>query len=170
MGRIAKLLSFVRAVRNGAKLSDVKFDPGGGPNVTGVHYADSGDDAQPLPGDYVALVRDVGTGRESVLGYLDPKNQQKAGPGDKRIYARNSGGTQVVEVWLKSDGSAIIQNSTGVFTLQPDGEFNINGARITTSGDLITASGVSLDNHYHTQGADSDGDSEQPTEPPTATE
>lgn len=46
----------------------------------------------------------------------------------------------------------------------------INGATITQGGDVITAAGVSLNNHYHTQGNDSDGDAEQDTSPSVATE
>jgi hypothetical protein len=53
MGLIAKLLSFVRVERNGAKINDVKVDPGGGPNITAEHFAPIGDDAHPLPGDFV---------------------------------------------------------------------------------------------------------------------
>ena len=69
MGRIAKLLSFVRVVRNGANLSDVKVDPGGGANITAEHFATPGDDSHPMPNDYVALSADSGTGRESAIGY-----------------------------------------------------------------------------------------------------
>lgn len=39
----------------------------------------------------------------------------------------------------------------------------INGAQITPSGDVITANGNSIDNHYHTQENDSDNDAQQPT-------
>ena len=70
MGRIAKLLSFLRTSRNEAKISDVKVDPGGGPNITAEHFAAAGDDSHPLPGDYVALNTDSGSGRESAIGYL----------------------------------------------------------------------------------------------------
>lgn len=170
MGRVTRLLSFVRGAVGGDKVSDVKADPGGGANITAQHFSSPGDDAVPLPGDYVAISAAAGSGRGSAVGYLDPLNEQKAERGEKRIYARDVEGAQVVEVWLKRDGTAIIQNSAGVFTLQPDGEFNINGARITTGGDVITASGVSLDNHPHNQGSDSGGDSEQPTDAPTPTE
>ncbi len=44
---------------------------------------------------------------------------------------------------------ARIQNSNGYFLLKESGEIEMNGARITTSGDVITASGISLDNHVH---------------------
>lgn len=171
MGRIGKLLSFVRTIRNGANVSDVKIDPGGGPNITAQHFADPGDDSFPLTTDYPISVDVAGSGRESIVGYVDPLNTPVAQPGDKRIYARDANsGAIVVEVWLKNDGTATIFNDNGIFILQPDGEFNINGARITPDGDIITASGVSLNNHYHEQGADSNGDSEVDTDPPTATE
>lgn len=128
MGRIAKLLSFVRLTRNDAKVSDVKVDPGGGPNITAEHFADAGDDSHPLTTDYVALNTDSGSGRESAIGYLDPINAPKAQPGDKRIYGRDADtGEVVVEVWLKNDGTAIVSNDNGSVTLRPDG-----GAVITT--------------------------------------
>lgn len=44
---------------------------------------------------------------------------------------------------------ARIQNDSGYFLLKESGEVEINGARITTGGDVITASGISLDNHVH---------------------
>lgn len=184
---LGKLLSFIRGDRNSAKVSDVKLNPGGGPNVTAEHFSAPGDDAHPLPGDYVVGVPIQRSGGSAVVGYLDPKNDQKAAAGDKRIYARNSAGASIVELWLKNDGTAVLENAkgsvvlkltgeidsrntNGYYTLKDDGEIEANGARITTGGDVITASGVSLDNHPHNQGNDSDGDSEVPTDPPTATE
>ncbi len=187
MGRIAKLLSFVRTLRNGANLSDVEANPGGSPNITGSHFADPGDDSNPLPGDYVALITDLGTGRENIVGYLDIKNLQKSAAGDKRIYSRDASGAQISEVWLKNDGTilsqnsavscqldpsgtATIQNAAGSITLQADGEVNINGARITTDGDIVSATGVSMNNHNHSQAADSNGDAEADTSASIATE
>ena len=170
MARIAKLLSFIRTIRNGANVSDVKIDPGGNPNITAEHFAPAGDDAYPLPTDYVITVQIPRGGGEVVVGYLDPLNTPAAQPGDKRIYGRDSVGAPIVELWLKNDGTAILSNDNGSLTLQPSGQFLINGARITTGGNVITAAGVSLDNHPHDQGNDSDGDSEVATEPPTITE
>lgn len=121
MGRIAKLLSFLRTTKNDAKVSDVKVDPGGGPNVTAEHFTAAGDDSHPLPGDYVALNADSGSGRESAIGYLDPLNEPKALMGDKRIYARDGNGVVIVEVWLKNTGEATILNENGSVTLRPDG-------------------------------------------------
>lgn len=171
MGRIAKILSFIRTTVKGAKVSDVKTNAGGGANITAQHFANAGDDSFPLLTDYALSVGVEGSGKEATAGYLDPVNPPKATAGEKRIYARDANtGLVVVEVWLKSDSSAIISNENGTITLQADGEVNINGARITTGGNVITASGVSLDNHPHNQGADSAGDTQQATDAPTATE
>jgi hypothetical protein len=138
VGRIARILSFVRSEINGAKVSDVKSDPGGGPNTTAQHFQPAGDDAHPLPGDYVATSAAAGTGRETAVGYLDPANEQKAAAGEKRIYARDpSSGDSVVEVWLKSDSTAVIINANGSVTLAPDGSVeatNANGS-ITLGAD-----------------------------------
>lgn len=167
MGRIAKLLSFVRGESHGAQVSDVKADPGGGANVTAQHFASPGDDAHPLPGDYVALEGAVGTGRANAVGYLDPRNEQKAGPGDKRVYARDADtGATVAELWLKSDGTATLINAGGSVTLAPGGaitgandggqfelqaggDFVANGATMTTDGDVVTSDGISLRTHVH---------------------
>lgn len=122
MGRIARVLSFERVTRNGAKVTDVKVDPGGGAIITAEHFATPGDDSHPLPGDYVFIEDAPGSGRASVIGYLDPLNTPKAQPGDKRIYARDADtGAVVVEVWLQNDGTGTLSNDNGSAVLLPDG-------------------------------------------------
>ena len=151
MGLIAKLLSFTRAVRNGAKLSDVKVDPGGGANITGEHFADAGDDSHPLPTDYAILVKTRQSGGYAPVGYADPINDPVAGPGEKRIYGRDpSTGLAVNQVWLKADGSVIISNALGSIELKTDGELlHGSGAKFTTDGDVVTSDGKSLRSHIH---------------------
>ena len=144
MGRVAKILSFLRLTRNGAKVSDVKTDTGGGVNITAEHFADAGDDSFPLTTDYALNIDVPGSGNEATVGYLDPINTPKAEAGDKRIYARDaSTGAVVVEVWLKSDSSAIISNSNGAIELQADGTVNINGLTIDATGALVSPVSVS---------------------------
>lgn len=167
---LGKLLSFIRGIRNDAKLSDVKLDPGGGPNVTAEHFSAPGDDAHPLAGDYVVNVSIQRSGGSAVVGYLDPKNDQKAAAGEKRIYARDSGGASIVELWLKNTGEATLVNSNGYLTLKPDGEIEANRAHITAAGDVVTASGVSLDNHTHLQNDGNDAGGGVQTDPSTPTE
>lgn len=135
MGRIAKLLSFVRVTRNDAKISDVKIDPGGGSNITAEHFAPAGDDSFPLKTDYVVTNDIPRAGGEAAIGYVDPINTPKAQPGDKRIYARDANtGAVVVEIWLKNDGTAIISNYNGSNMLRPDG-----GSIITTPNSTFDA-------------------------------
>lgn len=160
MGRLARLLSFVRTTRNGIPATDVKFNPGGGANVTGPHLAPPGDDSHPLPDDFIYAGGTSATGSEAVLGYVDPVNEPIAGAGEKRIYARDAAtGVVVAEVWLKNDGSILSsndngsselqadgsilgENSNGSFELQANGDFVVNGVTINTNGNITTAGTV----------------------------
>lgn len=135
MGLIAKLLQFSRATRTGAHVSDSLGDPGGGPNLTAQHFADPGDDSHPLPGDYYAAHGVKRSGSAAAVGYVDPKNAPKAGPGEKRTYARDANGAPVVETWLKSDGTAVTENANVTITAAPDGTVTTdNGAAVFTIG------------------------------------
>lgn len=170
MGRIGQLISFVRATVGTTKTSDVKVDRGGGDIRTAQHFSDPGDDSFPLPGDFPALLDQAGTGRDSAVGWVDPKNLQKSTAGDKRIYARNASGVQVVELWLKSDGSATLSNALGALVLQPNGDIVINGVTIAANGDVTIPNSLTLDGkeiagHGHPQANDSGGNSEADTGP-----
>jgi len=121
MGRINIILSFIRTLRNGAKVSDVKCDPGGGANTTAEHFSSPGDDSFPLTTDVALTVPRNGSGREAVVGYIDPSSEQKAEAGDKRIYARDSAGDEVAEVWLENDGTITLENDEADITISPDG-------------------------------------------------
>lgn len=188
MGFIALVKAFERTERNGAKVSDVTVDPGGAPTVRSEHFQGAGDDSYPLGTDYSLNVDIPRTGGSAVAGYIDPINQPKAEKGDKRIYSRQTSDGQVVaEIWLKNTGEIIEVTPKAVFQRSPngamlfqnenltiegraDGYCIINGAYITPSGDVVTASGRSLDKHPHNQGNDSGGNSEEPTAAPTITE
>lgn len=188
MGRVNKLLSFERSSVDDTKVNDVKVNRGAGDNRTLQHFSDTGDDSVPLPGDYVQSSSQVGTGRDSAVGYIDPKNEQKSSAGDKRIYARDpDSGEQVAEVWLKNSGEILIQNdkayvkisasgvcemnnSAGYIKILESGVIEMNGARVTVEGDFVTPYGVSSSNHTHEQPNDGDGDAEATTNPPNSTE
>lgn len=166
MARISKVLSFSHTEENGDKVSEVTVDPGGGANTSEIQYSPAGDDSQPLPDDFAVSTPVSGTGVYATIGYIDRKNDQKAEAGDKRIYARDSGGVSKVELWLKGDGSAILSNDNGTVELKEDGsailsndngslelkengEVEANGATIDTTGDVTTPEGVSLRTHTH---------------------
>ncbi|MGF6394295.1 Gp138 family membrane-puncturing spike protein [Pseudomonas plecoglossicida] len=61
------------------------------------------------------------------------------------VRLRNREGTQLV--WLKNDNTILMQNGAGSFELMADGTFLINGLTITPEGDVVTAAGISLNNH-----------------------
>jgi len=141
VGRIAKILQFVRVVRNdiaSSKVSDVTVDVGGGTNVSAENFAGAGDDSYPLLTDY-ALIVPVPSDRDACIGYVDTKNTPKALEGDKRIYSRDPGtGNVIAEVWLKADGTIIGVNTNGQFVLQAGGDFVINGLTIDVNGNINT--------------------------------
>lgn len=182
-GIISYLLSFTRTTRRGAPVSVAKVDRGGSDFITAEHFSSPGDDSHPLPDDYAVIVMTPGNSRAVAVGYLDPANEQKAAAGEKRIYARGVDGKEIVDLWLKNDGSAVLQNDKGAFTLSDDGSitgaspggsfvlnaagrFLVNGAEITPTGDFVDSSGRVLRTHTHSQGNDSDGDTQQNTDQP----
>lgn len=63
---------------------------------------------------------------------------------------------------LTAGGDIIISPASGKsLTLSPSGQvLHHSGAQITDAGDFITASGISLDGHVHTQGNDSDNNTQ----------
>jgi hypothetical protein len=176
-GLIGRVLSFARVVRDGSFLEDVKIKPGGRQPLTPEHTSSPGDDAPPLSSDYAVAVPTEGTGRASAVGYVDPVNEGKAAPGEKRLYSRDPNGVVQAEVHLKGDGSVEVKNSAGTFlltaagslqatvttisigngsgamSLDAGGTWNFNGLTITPAGDVITALGRSLDVHTHAAGS-----------------
>lgn len=105
MGLMGVLKAFTRVVRNGANISDVKADTGGGRITTAENFSPAGEDSHPVLSDVPFMVEAPGTGRYVVLGYLDPVNEGQAAEGEKRFLARDASGTPVSYVWLKNDGS-----------------------------------------------------------------
>lgn len=155
MGRIAQILDFITVSKNGAKLSEAKVDAGGGQTLQAEHFASPGDDAQPLPDDYALLVSLPRQAGYAAAGYVDPKNDQKARPGERRIYARDTNGNTIVDMWLMSDGGLQIQNNgvtvtispggavradndLGNFELMDTGDFVVNNVVIKPNGDIST--------------------------------
>lgn len=50
-----------------------------------------------------------------------------------------------VTIEMKADGSVKVSNGPGNLSIDPSGEITANGAKITTSGRMVTANGVDLD-------------------------
>lgn len=165
-GIVGRVLSSVWRVIGGVSVTDVKMNPGGGPNVTAEHFQPAGDDSAALPGDFGFAAPGPQAGRFAVLGYVDALNAPMAAPGEKRTYSRRPDGAAVAQIWLKGDGTILIENANGSFEIRPDGSqrgenaagyyelqaggtFVANGARLTPDGDVVTSDGVSLRNHPH---------------------
>ena len=153
MGLIAIVRKFARV----GKYSEATVDPGGGANITAGHFADPGDDSQPLPQDIAAIVPTARTGGGSAVGYSDPVNDKIASPGEKRIYARDASGAVVSDIWLQDDSSIILRNGAGFILLAADGSVNINGVTIDASGNItapgsLILNGKELDGHIHAAG------------------
>jgi hypothetical protein len=129
MGRINKILSFIRTLKFGANnVSDVTLDSGGGPNITAQHFSGAGDDSYPLTSDYAVSVSVQGTGVEASVGYVDPINPPSAQAGERRMYSRDPNTrAPVAQVWLKNDGEILVSNDNGSVKVRPDG-----GSIITT--------------------------------------
>ncbi len=166
MGLISRVLSYVKTKSQGASVSDVKHDPGGGANQTAHHFQDPNTDSAPLPGDFLITVNVQQTGSQEAVAYLDPNSSQVAEPGEHRTYSRDDGGTEKAQVYIKKDGTievsndtvtltlsasgqATLANGSGSITLEPGGDVDINGAIIDTNGNITTANGISLDDHLH---------------------
>ena len=168
-GLIARVLEFARIVQKiedvGINTTDVKSDGGGGANTTAKHFGAPGDDAFPLQSDYVATIPVQGSGRRAAVGYVDPLNIPVALDGDRRIYSRDpTDGTTKAQVWIKSDGTIIVDNGSGSLAIEPAGTVTINGVTIDTNGNIstagniettagdVTAGTVTLQTHLHAPG------------------
>lgn len=142
MGRTAVVLSSAHVVDGGGHGVDVTYDPDGGRNATAPSFTSPGVDALALPGDSVALEDSSGTGCEQATGYADTANAGKAAPGEVRLYARDSSGAVVLELWLKGDRSMHVTNGLGSFEMASNGAVTINGVTIDALGNISTPGDV----------------------------
>lgn len=103
-GEVGDVVDFERTTEGGNHLVEVRIDVGGSDPVTGAQYGPAGEDAPPLSIDEAVAVKVSGTGKAVIIGIADLKNAGVAEGGEKRIYARDSGGSIVASVYLKADG------------------------------------------------------------------
>lgn len=174
MGLMAILNNFTRIFKDGVNYVDATIDPGGIPLKTSENFSAAGDDSHPLPGDFVAALEVQRSGGAIVVGYNDPKNAGVTKPGGKRIYSRNEDGEIQGELWLKNDstnilsngivsltqtaeGTQIVTNGAGTFTLEAGGDIVINGVRFKPDGTVTGMKKLELnekeiDGHLHNAG------------------
>lgn len=151
---------FERVVEDGAPLVEVQVDAGGGELLTLEQVDPCGDDSPPLPGDYVAISESTGSGAARTAGFADPKNPGKALGGEKRLYARDAGGTPVAELWLKGNGDIAITSIKGGSKITLNGVEIDQQGNITTPGDVtakLGAAPVRLSTHQHPTGVGPSG-------------
>lgn len=143
MGLIGIVRSTVRLLSGSRNAVEVKGDFGGGRIRNAVKYSTPGDDSLPLADDMVVAISHESNGGQVALGYIDTKNQSQSNPGERRSYARDSGGAVVSVVYQKNDGTVDITNlAGGVITMVPSGSVFINGLEIDLDGNLITSGTV----------------------------
>lgn len=129
MGFVAGVTAFARTETQGAQTPEVTVDRDGDETATAHHFAAPGDDAPPLPGDLAFLADDTGSGEAQAVGYQDPSTPGLAAPGEKRIYARSAAGVVAVALWLKGDGTLVVESQSGaVVELGADGAVRIGNA------------------------------------------
>lgn len=152
MGRIAKLVSFLRRTTPaGAIIDEAEVDAGGNAKHTAQHFSAPGDDSQPMDGDFAATNDSGGAGEKQIVGWHDPKTPRKSGKGGKRIYSRSAPGVVAAEFWMEPDGTShleifetgkpfYIKNTGGTVIVDcPDVRVGDEGASqpIARVGDLV---------------------------------
>lgn len=137
MPRIAEVRKIERVDEDGAKGTNLVVDEGGNP-ITVEHFTAAGVDSCPMVGDFVAL----DDARETALGYADIKNEDASEPGEFRAYARKADGSIVGQVFLKVDGSMVLESMEGgtTVTLKPNGDIEIKpGNQVKIGANPISA-------------------------------
>jgi hypothetical protein len=112
VGRLAVVQSVEDNADGGENVRDVVIDLGGGDVSRVALFGASGDDAPPLPGDYCVEVDGA------CVATADPENAGTAVSGERRIYARDSSGNVVAQVYLRGDGTIFVSNGQGEILLQ----------------------------------------------------
>ena len=137
MGRIAKIISFVKGTINNITVKETKGDLGGGEVVSGEHFTQAGDDSAPLKDDYCLYTEIPRAGGYASIGFIDPVNEPIAEPGEKRIYARGSDGVSVNEVHLKKDGTILLKNEGAEVEISASGDITLTVGSTTIEGSEI---------------------------------
>lgn len=142
MGLIAKILEFTSKKR-------ILAAPFGGDRVTVQLALPPGYDGAALKEDYIVLMPIDGTTRLVGVASADTA-EGECEAGEAMLYARNAVGAKRCRVHVKNTGEIEISNGAGSVVLNANGSIEINGASITLTGDVQTASGISLMAHTHT--------------------
>ena len=141
----AKVLRSERRIEeDGSHTTYVVVDRGGDDTVTAQVMLAPGDDALPEPGDF-AIIEDA-PGGAIAIGFHDPGNAGVAEPGERRFYVRDEDGNPVAEIWIKRDGTLVIDADTSVEIIAPVVTINSPDVRVSDAagqglarvGDLVS--------------------------------
>lgn len=149
-GQQAEVLGVERRVEEGANVTYLKVDVGGGDIEEVQYFEEAGGDSPPIVGDFVAIEELGKSGSKHAVGCHDSKSTPKAEPGEKRIYSRTESGTLLAELWLRHgevvlevfDPSIPVRVKGGKVVLEsPDVNFGQDGGRpVACSGDFVAGS------------------------------
>lgn len=142
MGLIAKILdSFNFNNQPSAKVEIYKND-----NANVRIFNPPGIDSKPINNDVGYLQNSEDSiGGKDLLGFIDINNIPTSEKGECFIYSRDETGSIKSSIYLKSDGSIEI-NAPGGLKITAETEITGN---LTVSDDVITGTGISLNNHGH---------------------
>jgi len=146
VGRVGVVLDSDSVESQGAKIVDVKVDPGGSATETAQHTGEAGIEAIPLDGDFAVYISD-GSGSKVVVGYFDPKLERKAQKGEIRIVSRAGPGEVSCSIFVRANGEIEIEaNDVKIVA-----DVTITGD-LTVSGEVTAKSAtapVKLSSHLH---------------------
>jgi hypothetical protein len=154
VGRVAEVIDSTRVEDEGAKLTEVTIDGGGGNNFTAQLSLPPGEDSLPLDGDYAFIDESDDATETYAAGFFDPKLEPKAEKGEKRLFARSALGVVVGEVFFKRDGTVTIKNQGGTWEMAPNGDVTLSG-NLKVLGEVTAkaeSAPVNLSTHLHPTG------------------
>jgi hypothetical protein len=123
--------------------AEIQVDLGGGDLADADVFGPAGEDSPPLPDDDALLVKlDGETETLAAVAYADA-TARTAEPGERRLYARDSSGAQVAEVYMQGDGTVTVTGATGsTVEIAADGSISISGASVAFQ------TGIDLGAHF----------------------
>jgi len=100
MARYGRVEGIERRVENGATVTYVKVDTGGGDPEEVQHLEAPGEDSPPVIGDFAGVDEVGDSGTKQTNGYFDPKGEAKSANGEKRYVSRTEQGEKIAELWM----------------------------------------------------------------------
>lgn len=110
------------------------------------------------PKDSNAIIMNVQGNEENKIAFVQSSGNRFKGLKESEVKIGNY--IKGSYIYFNENNEILFSNGLGNVIINNNGSININGVTITLDGDIVTASGISLNNHIHT------GDSGGTTSPP----